>query len=411
MGTITLAKFSDIVGIDTKIGNTSALTSPSTTSIVNAINSIDTIGNVGIQIVPAEGNLNNYTTPGIYWASDDVIAGLVNAPSDLTYHESDDPLYDQWEGFKMIVSKLWEQNKNIWDGSAYTPTLVGVIKQEIIAGVGGDTTAHFGKRWERFYDIQTQTWGNWFIYLTAVDADNGYKYVARSRTYQVYDFGLNGIRIKRNQAHKQGYTLMNEDFTVGSSAVTGAGGGYHIRTSDDPIAFYGGGLTSDGDSYAQLYAQNSGDSLNSLQLTKKENGTNVVSVTSPSAWRSAIGAAPILQRVSIATNKSSTITNSANYNIASYTFQPGLWLISFRAAIQSNATGRRALFMSTSSTGTAIGAHGNTNQQATNGATTNLGWMTMISFTSSTKYYFNAYQNSGATLTCSSYISAIKLNE
>jgi len=67
--------------------------------------------------------------------------------------------------------------------------------------------------------------------------------------------------------------------------------------------------------------------------------------------------------------------------------------------------------MSNSSTGTSIGAHANTNQTATNGATTNLGWMTMINFTTSTKYYFNAYQNSGATLTCASYISAIKLDE
>jgi len=135
---------------------------------------------------------------------------------------------------------------------------------------------------------------NWYSYLIAQESDNNYRYVAPTRNSKTYDFGLNGMRIRRDQNNKYGYILMNEDFTVGSTATTGAGGGYHIRSLNDPIAYYGGGLTTDGDSYAQLYAQNSSNSLNSLQLTKKEDGSNVVSVTSPTAWRSAIGAAPIL---------------------------------------------------------------------------------------------------------------------
>ena len=400
MGTITLAKFSDIVGIDTKIGNTSALTSPSTTNIVNAINSIDTIGNTGTKI-PLNANLNDYTTLGIYWTSADIVSSLVNAPLDLTYHESADPLYDQYEDFKMIVSKLWEG------------TQVGTIRQEIFAGLGGETTANFGKRWERFYDIQTQTWGKWFIYLTALeDTATNFRYMTPSMGGKVYDFGINGIKIKRNQDHTSGYIVASENLELGSTARNGAGGGVSFRDSNNEIfGYYLGGINSSGNAYTQMYAQNSNGSSNSLTLTKEEDGTNTVAVTSPAAWRAGIQAAPNPTIITIANNTSHSIANSSNTNHSKVTLTPGVWLLTVRGSFASSSVGRRAIFLSTSSTGGAMSSRYNTNQQATNGATTVLGWTAVMQITANSTYYINGYQNSGSALNLTLFAQKTKLGD
>lgn len=217
------------------------------------------------------------------------------------------------------------------------------------------------------------------------------------------------MRVRRDQDHKYGYVLMNEDFTVGSTATTGAGGGYHIRSLNDPMAYYGGGLTTDGDSYAQLYAQNSSDSLNSLQLTKKEDGSNVVSVTSPSAWRSALNATQVPTKVLIAAGTTKSLTSGSNGNVTSYTFTPGIWILNVHGSFASSSVGRRAIFLSTSSTGGSASTEYNANKMAVNGATTVLTWTAILNISSSTKYYFNAYQNSGGANTLTLYASAIKL--
>lgn len=405
MGTVTLAKYSDITTLNTQItginsqlsniydqiGDVNSLTSPQTGDIIKAINSINTLSYYSE--IETGDDLNDYYTPGIYLGRANIINNISNIPEDLYYYDGNSVL--EYPNFKLIVSELG----------------TGMIRQQIINGDFANT-AHTGKQWTRFYDVSNDTWTNWYTYLIAQMSDNGYKYVAPTRTSKTYDWGINGMKIRRDQDHSFNFLVLNEHLTLGSSVTTGSGGGLGIRDSNnDLIGFYIAGTNSDGDAYLQMYAQNSSNSLNRLTLTKGEDGTNTVDVTSPAAWRAGIQAAPNPTIETIASNVSKSIANSSNTNHSKVTFTPGVWLLTVRGSYASSSVGRRAIFLSTSTNGGALSSRYNTNQQATNGATTVLGWTAVISVTSASTYYINGYQNSGSALNLILFAEKTKLGD
>lgn len=98
-------------------------------------------------------------------------------------------------------------------------------------------------------------------------------------------------------------------------------------------------------------------------------------------------------------------------NVGSITLTKGTWLMFATLAFASNATGRRSMCVSTTSTGQAgLGYQAYSTANATDGAVSILHCSRPIVVTaSSTTYYMNAAQNSGGSLTVYPVIQTIRL--
>lgn len=106
----------------------------------------------------------------------------------------------------------------------------------------------------------------------------------------------------------------------------------------------------------------------------------------------------------------SLASGTAWVNIGSITLTKGTWLLFATLAFSSNATGRRSMCVSTTSTGQAgLGYQAYSTMQAVNGAVSILHCSRPIVVNSTTTYYLNAAQNSGSTLTVYPVIDTIRL--
>lgn len=90
-----------------------------------------------------------------------------------------------------------------------------------------------------------------------------------------------------------------------------------------------------------------------------------------------------------------SIATATSKAVVSLTLYAGTWIIVARARFSANATGYRRINISTTSAST--DAH--LQVPAVSGAVTQLELTKIVSITSTTTYYLNAYQNSGSSLT------------
>lgn len=98
--------------------------------------------------------------------------------------------------------------------------------------------------------------------------------------------------------------------------------------------------------------------------------------------------------------------------LTNITLTTGLWMVSASLRFPSNSTGYRyALISTTSAGGTAINDWATALVSPAPGNTTRFGFVTYVNVTAaSATYYLNARQNSGSTLSCNGYLSAIKVS-
>ena len=103
----------------------------------------------------------------------------------------------------------------------------------------------------------------------------------------------------------------------------------------------------------------------------------------------------------IASGTSATLASGTSWvNVGSFSLTKGKWLVIATLAFASNATGRRSMCLSTTSTGQAgLGYQCYSTAQATNGAVSILHCSRVVNVAATTTYYMNAAQNSGSSLT------------
>ena len=113
---------------------------------------------------------------------------------------------------------------------------------------------------------------------------------------------------------------------------------------------------------------------------------------------------------SIGTAGTSCPSGTTGITQGSVTFEPGTYLILVSAFFSSNATGRRVMYFSTTSSGSAIDGTVYDARMAVDGAASRLKFQTIKTFETSTTLYLRATQNSGSSLTFTAEYSSIKIS-
>ena len=106
-----------------------------------------------------------------------------------------------------------------------------------------------------------------------------------------------------------------------------------------------------------------------------------------------------------------SVLNNSGTSIASVTLDPGTWSIEGNVGFAENSTGRRVIDLATGSgsvTDAVLRQTGESKQAVSGGITaSHTGWITTR--TSRTTVYLNVYQNSGAALSVTGYIRAVRI--
>lgn len=131
-------------------------------------------------------------------------------------------------------------------------------------------------------------------------------------------------------------------------------------------------------------------------------------------------AGPSTSKLSTSTDLNYT-TNSSNISVSDNTFtnlleftapSPGKYLLLGSCTWGENSVGRRELYFASTATSDNRDRYNSVKQNGVAGTGTTMQVLTMITFTSSgQKFYLNAYQNSGSTLSAYSAIRYIRLSD
>jgi len=129
---------------------------------------------------------------------------------------------------------------------------------------------------------------------------------------------------------------------------------------------------------------------------------------------------PSTSKLSTSTDLNYT-TNSSNISVSNNTFtnlleftapSPGKYLLLGSCTWGENSVGRRELYFASTATSDNRDRYNSVKQNGVAGTGTTMQVLTMITFTSSgQKFYLNAYQNSGSTLSAYSAIRYIRLSD
>jgi len=128
--------------------------------------------------------------------------------------------------------------------------------------------------------------------------------------------------------------------------------------------------------------------------------------------RGGTGTADFGAVVDAATNpKSNALGSGSGAAVNSITLAKGTWIVFGTVEFASNASGRRQANISTSSGGFGDSVRRETGAQCApmSGSTTNLQVQAIVSPSSSTTYYLNAYQSSGSSLTTYGFLRALRI--
>lgn len=107
--------------------------------------------------------------------------------------------------------------------------------------------------------------------------------------------------------------------------------------------------------------------------------------------------------VNVTNNADTTLTNTGPLSVGTY-------LLLGEATFANNATGRRVLFFSTTSSGAAIDRYAQVVHAAASGAGTQIQLCYIARITAATTIYLRGYQSSGSTLSVNSGIRVLKLH-
>lgn len=118
--------------------------------------------------------------------------------------------------------------------------------------------------------------------------------------------------------------------------------------------------------------------------------------------------------VSVAHRNSSAIADkdvatANNTNLGSFALSAGTWIAFIHVYFSANTSGRRAVWLAKSATGSSMEGQTLDNRAPVSGAGTTCKIQAVFTPAVSTTYYLNCYQNSGSTLTASTRYTLIKL--
>ena len=295
---------------------------------------------------------------------------------------------------------------------------------------------------ETALDLGTTTPGNAKIVSRITDAENSIQEL-RGNKLSITGGNLTGdvtFGSNANLILSQGRLDINDNnITIADNNIT------NTEASEDML-LNGLFLSDDGTNYNQ-YASIQGiqkqyDSYPSLMVNyqrtvegniKQNNllmgidsrGKSTIEVSDPDAWRHALLNNDNLAdwkkdlQIQMCRNKVQPISLSgtkqvksgSNVNLCTINYTPGFWITSIYIRFGSNATGRRAVFLSSTNTGNADNTYANFNvtQQAVNGAETCITASKGANWGIDLTRYLNCWQNSGSNLNVTYAVIAYKI--
>ena len=150
---------------------------------------------------------------------------------------------------------------------------------------------------------------------------------------------------------------------------------------------------------------------NNLYACVAKDGTLSYYITSPAAFRNAIGVGGLGSRVTKDQSTAVNMATSAYTNICSVSLSAGTWVIEANAQYANNATGRRIVLLTTTSAGSSATDLRQTsvsvNTNSTGGTYIHTGCTKV--FTATTTLYLVGWQNSGGNLSVYGCITAVRI--
>lgn len=145
-----------------------------------------------------------------------------------------------------------------------------------------------------------------------------------------------------------------------------------------------------------------------MMLSCHPQATEDISAGNTATWSAA--SLPMTPTVSASIGTAGTSCATSTWlTQGSVTFEPGTYLILVNAFFSSNATGRRLMYFSETSSGSAVDGSVYDARMAVDGAASRLKFQTIKTFETSTTLYLRAWQNSGSSLTFTAEYSSIKI--
>lgn len=192
-------------------------------------------------------------------------------------------------------------------------------------------------------------------------------------------------------------------------------GGYDIRDKNDYVCGWFATRKLANDTIrSELVARrkNAGGSTltNVLYLGINSAGNRYVTVTDSSVWRDALG----INYTQVSKTASSVnVTNGTDTNICNTgSLSAGTYVFFYRVSFGSNSTGRRAMFLSTDSSGSNYAEFSRVQVTPVGGSSaTEIVGFAIATVSSATTWYLRAYQNSGSTLSCNGQIRYLKIHD
>lgn len=146
---------------------------------------------------------------------------------------------------------------------------------------------------------------------------------------------------------------------------------------------------------------------NKVRMAVDGSGNRSIAVSDSGPWRDALGINNTVKEVTPSSVSVSSATDTTLCNSGS--LSAGTYIIMFRASFASNSSGRRAIFLATSNSGSTYEGANVTTAPA-NGAATQLEGVKIVTLTSATTFYLRAYHNAGSSLSTTGRMEILKIH-
>lgn len=240
-----------------------------------------------------------------------------------------------------------------------------------------------------------------------------------------------GLWVNMTSTFYQVLSLVSSNITRNTSVTANTEGNSYVMFRDSAgaavgrIGAYFGTYNREGVRFGTARTVEGASVAHWMYIYINDEGDRTVSFSAPSAWRNGLGASSGVWPASIGGTGSDSFGDiktadiSTAVSVATATWKSlgsveldaGDWIVSYNVQFDSNATGRRAMLLHTASGGASSAnlRQGGVQTMAVNGGGTYLNGCRVLHLTSTTTYYLNVYQTSGAALSTYGYIRAFRL--
>lgn len=192
--------------------------------------------------------------------------------------------------------------------------------------------------------------------------------------------------------------------------------GWYSYDKNGSQCFYSETIKSTTDSVYQSFVvrrlNTSGTAIvNGFYLHVNSSGNAVVSFAGDgkTAWLNGLGLNNTVSVNNISSKNVATETNVTMGNTGS--LAAGTYIIIYRVSFAANTTGRRCMYLTTSTSSTSPALYSRIQQAPSPNATTELIGTAIATITSATTYYLRAYHQAGSTLACTGQLHVLKIHD